>query len=346
MPAKSHTRLSIPMNPVTRAVKRYILRSTFIVIITLVTTIQKAYFYYRIIRTFMLNDRSPFACSLAPTLACNLACSFCYTATPRAVAKAQKTRQLRQQEHTVDAFKDLCLTLRKRGIRHATLTDGEPLLTEQSREKCRLATEIFDQTWIVTNGTFGFPRFRNTVYIVSLDGDEETHDRIRGKGVFAKIRQNISSDVPANCYCNTTLSKLNHALIKSIVEAAKNLRANGICFAWSTPMSPKDVLFLSHEERQKDIDEIQRLKRLFYRDYIINSYKELDIMRTNQWSNRCPTWFVESYDAYGNRKPTCIFGEATSFMCENCGCNIYPSILSILEHRRATLISKLAFNTR
>ncbi len=31
------------------------------------------------------------------------------------------------------------------------------------------------------------------MYIVSLDGDEETHDRIRGKGVFAKIRQNISS---------------------------------------------------------------------------------------------------------------------------------------------------------
>jgi sulfatase maturation enzyme AslB (radical SAM superfamily) len=94
---------------------------------------------------------------------------------------------------------------------HATLTDGEPLLTEQSREKCKVAAEIFDQTWIVTNGTFGFPRFRNTLYIVSLDGDEETHDLIRGKGVFAKIRQNISSGIPANCYCNTTLTRLNHA---------------------------------------------------------------------------------------------------------------------------------------
>jgi MoaA/NifB/PqqE/SkfB family radical SAM enzyme len=254
---------------------------------------------------------------------------------------------LRQQELTVDAFKELCLTLRKRGIRHATLTDGEPLLTEQSREKCKVAAEIFDQTWIVTNGTFGFPRFRNTLYIVSLDGDEETHDRIRGKGVFTKISQNISSGgIPADCYCNTTLSKLNHAKIQCIVEAAKSLGANAICFAWSTPMSPKDVLYLSHEERQKDIDEIQRLKRLFYGDYILNTDKELDLMRTNQWSKRCPTWFVESYDAYGNRKPTCIFGEATSFMCENCGCNIYPSILTILERRKAALISKLAFGTR
>ena len=312
---------------------------------TLVATVKKAYFHYRIIKTSILHDRKPFACSLAPTLACNLACSFCYTASPRAAAKGQKTRQLRQ-ELTVDEFKELCLALRKRGIRHATLTDGEPLLTEQSREKCKVAAETFDQTWIVTNGTFGFPRFRNTLYIVSLDGDEKKHDAIRGKGVFAKIRQNISYDKPAYCYCNTTLSKLNHAKIQSIVESAKNLGANGICFAWSTPMSPKDTLYLSHAERQEDIDEIQRLKRLFYRNYILNSDEELDLMRTNQWSNRCPTWFVESYDAYGNRKPTCVFGDATSFMCENCGCNIYPSILTILERRKNALISKLAFSIK
>jgi Fe-coproporphyrin III synthase len=311
----------------------------------LVATVEKAYFHYRIIKTSILHDRKPFACSLAPTLACNLACSFCYTASPRAAAKGQKTRQLRQ-ELTVDEFKELCLALRKRGIRHATLTDGEPLLTEQSREKCKVAAATFDQTWIVTNGTFGFPRFRNTLYIVSLDGDEKKHDAIRGKGVFAKIRQNISYDKPAYCYCNTTLSKLNHAKIQSIVESAKNLGANGICFAWSTPMSPKDTLYLSHAERQEDIDEIQRLKRLFYRNYILNSDEELDLMRTNQWSNRCPTWFVESYDAYGNRKPTCVFGDATSFMCENCGCNIYPSILTILERRKNALISKLAFSIK
>ncbi len=311
----------------------------------MVDTIHKAYFYYRIIRTSILHERKPFACSLAPTLACNLACSFCYTASPRAAAKVQKIQQLRQ-EISVDAFKELCLRLRKHGIRHATLTDGEPLLTEQSCEKCKVATETFDQTWIVTNGTFSFPRFRNTLYIVSLDGDEEKHDFIRGKGVFAKIRQNISSNTHANCYCNTTLTRLNHAKIPSIVEAAKKLGAKGICFAWSTPMSPKDTLHLSHVERQKDIDEIQRLKRLFYGDYILNSDEELDLMRTNQWSNRCPTWFVESYDAYGNRKPTCVFGEATSFMCENCGCNIYPSILTILEGRKAALVSKLAFSSR
>src|SRR5918912_54764 len=294
----------------------------------LVTAMQKAYFSYRILRTSLLHEKKPFACSLAPTLSCNLACSFCYTASPRsaAIANAKEKIEHSLQELSVDEFRELCRMIRKHGVRHATLTDGEPLLTGQSRKKCKMATEIFDQTWIVTNGTFGFPQFSNTLCIVSLDGDEETHDHIRGKGVFEKIRQNISSDIPASCYCNTTLSRLNHTKIQSIVEAAKNLGVKGICFAWSTPLSPKDVLYLSHVERQKDIDEIQRLKRLFYEDYILNSDKELDLMRTNQWSNRCPTWFVESYDAYGNRKPTCVIGKATSFMCQNCRCNIYPSI--------------------
>ncbi len=291
----------------------------------------------------MLHDRKPFACSLAPTLACNLACSFCYTASPRALAKGHNGQQLRQ-ELTVDAFKDLCLTLRKRGIRHATLTDGEPLLTKQSREKCKVATEIFDQTWIVTNGTFGFPAFRNTLYIVSLDGDEKTHDLIRGKGVFAKIKQNISSSISVACYCNTTLTRINHAKIHAIIETAKNMGAHGISFAWSTPISPDDALYLSKADRRNDIDEILRLKYLFYGDYILNSDNELELMRTNQWSNRCPTWFVESYDAYGNRKPTCVFGKATSFMCQNCGCNIYPSILTVLERRKPALISKLGFS--
>jgi MoaA/NifB/PqqE/SkfB family radical SAM enzyme len=311
----------------------------------LVTAIQKAYFHYRIIRSIMMHDRKPFACSLAPTLACNLACSFCYTASPRALAKGLNRQQL-GQELTVDTFKNLCLTLRKRGIRHATLTDGEPLLTKQSREKCKVATEIFDQTWIVTNGTFDFPKFRNTLYIVSLDGDEKTHDLVRGKGVFARIKQNISSSMSVACYCNTTLTKLNHGKIEDIIEAAKNMGAYGISFAWSTPMSPSDALYVPKEERLNDIEEILRLKRLSYGDYILNSEGELDLMRNNQWSQRCPNWFVESYDAYGNRKPTCVFGKATLFMCENCGCNIYPSILTILEHRKPALISKLAFGNK
>ena len=45
---------------------------------------------------------------------------------------------------------------------------------------------------VVTNGTFPLPRFDNIYfYWISLDGTEEIHDSIRGKGSYAKTRQNI-----------------------------------------------------------------------------------------------------------------------------------------------------------
>jgi hypothetical protein len=83
---------------------------------------------------------------------------------------------------------------------------------------------------------------------------------------------------------------------------------------------------------------------IIYEHFIMNTHEELDLMQNNnEWSNHCPTWFVESYDAYGNRKPTCVFGEANQFMCNNCGCNIYPSILTLIEKRKPALINKLGF---
>ena len=180
---------------------------------------------------------------------------------------------------------------------------------------------------------------------MSLDRDGETHNHIRGKGVFAKIRQNISSGIPADCYCNTTLTRLNHAKIQSIVEASKE------------PGSERNMFCMvySYESKGCVISVACRTPERYRRNtkaeasLLWGLHRKLgqggDLMRTNQWSKRCPTWFVESYDAYGNRKPTCVFGEATSFMCENCGCNIYPSILTILERRKGALISKLAFGT-
>lgn len=299
-------------------------------------TLHELYWGYRMFRTVFLGDRRPFACSLAPTLACNLACSFCYTASPRAMVQTNR-------ELSVENFKKLCLNLYKRGIRHATLTDGEPLLNDSSFQKCKIATEIFDQTWMVTNGTRGFPKFRNTLYIVSIDGDEEVHDRIRGKGTYKEIEKNVSMYRPA-FFCNTTLTNANHNKIESIIVAAKELGAKGITFAWSTPMTNKDILHVGNEYREADIDKILRLKGK-YGDFILNSESELNLMRNNKWSKRCPNWFIESYDAYGNKKPVCVFGKPTADMCENCGCNIYPSVLTMIEQKKSSIITKLSFNT-
>ncbi|MFL6458803.1 MAG: hypothetical protein ACJ71G_17780 [Nitrososphaeraceae archaeon] len=46
---------------------------------------------------------------------------------------------------------------------------------------------------VVTNGTYPLKRFENLYfYWISLDGTEEVHDGIRGKGAYIKTKQNIS----------------------------------------------------------------------------------------------------------------------------------------------------------
>jgi len=61
-----------------------------------------------------------------------------------------------------------------------------------------LAERQFD-VLITTNGTLlgnhleGLAKLENLAFILSIDGDEETHDRIRGKGTFQKIKEGMTS---------------------------------------------------------------------------------------------------------------------------------------------------------
>lgn len=43
-------------------------------------------------------------------------------------------------------------------------------------------TELFMYNWVVTNGTISIPDgFKNTLFIISLDGTEDYHDQNRGR---------------------------------------------------------------------------------------------------------------------------------------------------------------------
>ena len=289
------------------------------------------YWVQRIIRITYFKQKIPLACSLAPTVQCNLHCPFCYTANPR------RNQQFR--EMSVKEFHLLCKSLRRKGIRHVTLTDGEPLLTAESREKCTIASNIFDQCWIVTNGTVGFPKFKNTLYIVSIDGTSELHNQIRGKKTFEKIHENVKKYRP-EFYCNITISKLNHNKIPDIIESTKQLGCKGVGFAFSTPLSIHDKLFLNQDERCNVIEQIQNLK-LQYGSYICNEDDELEILSKSWGYTECPKWYVESYDAFGKKKLDCVFGKATEFMCDNCGCNVYPSILSAINNKKKTMLTSM-----
>ncbi|MEM5794360.1 MAG: radical SAM protein [Candidatus Aenigmatarchaeota archaeon] len=290
---------------------------------------KELYAYYRFFKVKYLKDRKPFACSLAPTAQCNLKCPGCYE---------RINRLKREKELSIDQFSSLVDLLLKKGIVQCTLTDGEPLLNNKSIEKCEIAVKKFWVTWIVTNGTQELPDF-DVLYIVSLDGNKKIHDKLRGKGVYDKMKKNIKSS-PTDCIVGTsTLNSINHNYITEIVESAMDLGLRAIAFNWYTPFSNNDPLWVDYQQRNRDIDLLIKLKEKYY-DFIANTTEELEMMRNSGWTKRCPNWCTLSIDAYGKIKKPCVLGE--NVLCEKCGCHVFPSVLLTIEKLKGGMVAKYA----
>ena len=131
--------------------------------------------------------------SLMATLRCNLTCTMCRTCYDQ------------EQELDTDEVRQLIDQVADWGVPIFNLLGGEPFLR---RDILPILTHAHYRgliTTVTTNGTLLddraiealAPLFR--VHLnVSLDGLEQTHDRIRGAGVFAKatraIRQLAEAD--------------------------------------------------------------------------------------------------------------------------------------------------------
>lgn len=268
----------------------------------------------------MAGDTSPFGCSLAATGRCNLGCGHCYE---------RRRRTARKKELDLEGMCGLCDRLFESGMRHCTITDGEPFLDRSSVEKCEAIVDAFWATYIVTNGTREFPDLPAT-YIVSLDGPEKVHDRLRGAGVFAALKRNIDRAPHDDLYALCTLNNQNRAYLRETVEEARGLGVKGIMFNWHNPLEAEDPLWVPFAQRNRDIDII-----LGIRDeiggFVVNTAWELDALRNPAWARDCPAYWIVSYDAAGRLKKPCIFEDPA--MCARCGCHVFPALREAVKGR-------------
>lgn len=115
------------------------------------------------------------------TWKCNLNCEHCYW----------KKYSHGKKELTDEEWEDIFRRHRKEGIKYVTLTGGEPSLRKNIIET---AAKIFDGVFIVSNGTSKISEGINSRIFVSLDGNREIHNKIRGANIFDKVIQNIKDD--------------------------------------------------------------------------------------------------------------------------------------------------------
>ena len=223
----------------------------------------------------------------------------------------------------------LCERLFDKGIKHCTVTDGEPFLDRSSIDKCGAIVDSFWATYIVTNGTKEFPDLPAT-YIVSLDGPERFHDKLRGAGVFASLKTNIKRAPHDDLYALCTLNTVNRKYIPETVDAARTLGLKGIMFNWHNPLEAEDHLWVPFAQRNQDIDLILGLQDE-PDGFVINTAWELDALRSPEWARNCPAHWIASYDAAGRVKTPCIFQDPR--MCNRCGCHVFPALGAVVKGR-------------
>lgn len=267
---------------------------------------------------------------------CNLHCTHCYWWLNRKNEDELSAEDWRQ------IIRD---TFKKHNVFFVTLVGGEPMMRQDIIQV--FCEEMPKRICVVTNGTYPLKRFEGLYfYWVSLDGTENIHDSIRGKGSYAKTKQNILDYVagpdrngkPAwkEIWIATTINSLNYTVVEDLVEEWKD-KVNKIAFQFHTPFMKGEPLWLPYgEKRNAVVDRIIALHRK-YPDFVMNDEKQISLMKNN-WGGvgttpvQCPTWAILSLDHMGRVKQPCCIGSADKNaqkpICEDCGLGCYSMLVA------------------
>lgn len=130
---------------------------------------------------------------LIPTEACNLRCSFCnqWGDAGYFLAGSRKVESI-----DAAAITSLIRILSPRDSM-INVHGGEPFAYKDIDQLLLALAERDFDVLITTNGTLmkshlpAVARIRNLAFILSIDGDEGSHDRVRGAGTYARITESL-----------------------------------------------------------------------------------------------------------------------------------------------------------
>jgi len=268
---------------------------------------------------------------------CNLHCSHCYW-------------WLNRKEDNLDLSpedwrKTIRSTFKKQKLFVVTLVGGEPTMRPDIIDV--FCDEMPRRICVVTNGYFPLRRIKNLYfYWVSLDGTQKAHDAIRGKGSYAKTKSNILEYIdgpPRNgkpawkdIWISMTINSINYSTAIELAEEW-NGKVNKIGFQFHTPFMKGDPLWLEFGSLRNDLVDRLIALRKRHPDFVINSEKQLSLMKGNWGGNgsipvQCPTWAILALDHSGRVKQPCCIGSADvqslKPICEDCGLGCYSVLVA------------------
>ena len=260
----------------------------------------------------LFKKRSPIFGSADIINVCNLHCEHCYWWLNRK----------ENDELTIEEWKQVIEEkFKRKHVFAVTVVGGEPMMRPDVVKL--FAKEFPKRSCVVTNGTYPLPKIKDLYfYWVSIDGDQKTHDSIRGDDAWNQTRKNVVDYIQKNgdgarkdIWISMTVNSRNYKTIRKVIEDWHDY-SNKIGIQFHTPFMKGDPLWLPFgKERNAVVDEIIDMQKHEYKDYISNPRKQLELMKRN-WGGKgttpidCPTWAITSIDHLGREKLPCCIGSA------------------------------------
>ncbi len=206
------------------------------------------------VKTILFRKKKPILGTVIITDKCNLNCKHCSVNNITAVI------------HPYEQIKREMQQIFDMGVRILFFCGGETFLWRDGEYSLRdLVTAAKKMGFlivnVVTNGTFEIDIPEADLILLSLDGDRERHNEIRGD-TYDTIMKNIENASADNICFYMAINKINKDTVKDVCLAArdtKNVRA--VSFNFHTPYPDTKDLALTREEKEKCCDTIKEMMK-------------------------------------------------------------------------------------
>lgn len=258
------------------------------------------------IKTVLLKKQDPILGTIILTDKCNLKCKHCSVNNITAIV------------HPYNQVKNEMQTLYAMGVRILFFCGGETFLWKDGDKVLRdLVTEAKEMGFlivnVVTNGTFPIDLPEADLILLSLDGDREHHNQIRGD-TYDTILQNINNATADNICFYMAINQINKASVDHVCRLArdtKNVRA--VSFNFHTPYPDTNELALTKEDKAECCNTI--IKMMKEKCPVFNLKSAFPYLIENSFPTPCHQCLVIE----NGKLSTCGRCIEIPQLCEQCG---------------------------
>ncbi len=194
------------------------------------------------VKTILLRKKDPILGTVILTDKCNLKCKHC--SVNNITAKIHSYHKIRKEMQT----------LYDMGVRILFFCGGETFLWKDGDKTLRdLVIEAKEMGFlivnVVTNGTFAIDLPEADLILLSMDGDREKHNIIRGD-TYDTILHNISNATSDNICFYMAINQINKDCINHVCRLARDTdHVKAVSFNFHTPYPDTRELSLSKKEK-------------------------------------------------------------------------------------------------